>query len=44
MSRRIRLFAALLFTSFALAAAACADATGPRADCNGTSSNTCATR
>jgi hypothetical protein len=32
MSRRIRYALSLLLVSFALTAAACADATGPRAD------------
>ncbi len=44
MSRRIRALLALTLVSFALTAAACADATGPRpqtASCDVTSSNTC---
>ncbi len=44
MSRRMRALVALFAVTFALAAAACADATGPRPDtkpCDVTGSNTC---
>jgi hypothetical protein len=35
MSRRIRFAMIVLLTSFALGATACADISGPRADCGG---------
>ena len=42
MSRRIRFLLALLFVSFSLATAACADATAPHGDtCEQQSGNTC---
>jgi hypothetical protein len=42
MSRRIRLVFSLLLVSFALSAAACADATAPRPEaCDQNSQNTC---
>lgn len=44
MSRRIRALLTLVVVSFALTAAACADATGPRSDskpCDTNGSNTC---
>jgi hypothetical protein len=41
MSRSIRLLVALLVVSFALAASACADATGPTHGCDWNNSNTC---
>jgi hypothetical protein len=41
MSRSIRTLIALLFVSFALAASACADATGPQHGCDVSGSNTC---
>jgi hypothetical protein len=41
MSRSLRTFLALLVVSFALGAAACADATGPQHGCDYSSSNTC---
>ncbi len=41
MSRRTRLVFSLLFVAFALSAAACADSTAPRPDCDSQSQNTC---
>jgi hypothetical protein len=41
MSRPTRALLALVLVSFALAAAACADATAPRPACDITNSNTC---
>jgi hypothetical protein len=41
MSRRIRALFALLVVSFALSAAACADATAPHPVCDTSNSNTC---
>ncbi len=41
MSRPIRTLLALLIVSFALAATACADATGPQHACDYNNSNTC---
>jgi hypothetical protein len=41
MSRRIRFALALLLVSFALSAAGCADATGPRGTCDTTNPVTC---
>ncbi len=41
MSRRTRLVFSLLFVAFALSAAACADTTAPRPDCDTSSQNTC---
>jgi hypothetical protein len=41
MSRSLRTLVALLVVSFALAASACADATGPTHACDWTNSNTC---
>ena len=44
MSRRTRLVFSLLFVAFALSAAACADTTAPRHDCDNNSQNTCLQR
>jgi hypothetical protein len=41
MSRRVRVLFALIAVSFALSAAACADATGPTHGCDISNSNTC---
>jgi len=42
MSRRARATLFALLVSVALGASACADVTGPRADCQTQGSNTCA--
>jgi hypothetical protein len=41
MSRSIRMLVALLVVSFALAASACADATGPQHGCDWNNGNVC---
>ena len=41
MSRSIRMLVALLVVSFAIAASACADATGPSHECNWNNGNVC---
>jgi hypothetical protein len=41
MSRSIRILLAVFVVSFALAASACADSTGPSHGCDWSSSNTC---
>jgi len=41
MSRSARLVFSLLLVAFALSAAACADTTAPRPDCDQSSQNTC---
>jgi hypothetical protein len=41
MSRRTRLVFSLLFVTFVLSAAACADTTAPRPSCDTSSQNTC---